>query len=675
MKTLPFLFMILLFPTAFVGSQGQNAISTFKWEKAQSNDLWVTHATTKIFQDQSGTLSTPPQVGQSVTISLAKGGFGAFQVVLSPSQDLTGVTVSTSSFSSGSDILADGSIKLFLEYYVDVREETLYESVNDYQLGLYPDALLPLTEPFSVNANKNQPIWVEILVPSDTPSGTYSGTIEFSGGFIGSVQVTLDVLDFVLPKDTQLYNPAYLDLWELEELTSTVEQADQMAEAYVNFFADRGIIASDTIDAMGVLPSNENGNWDFSDWKDSMDALFTLYSNHFETPVIRVPVNFGEVLGFEVADAATDNSFNTYSQFLKQFRDFIKSSGLTNFQWLVWIDDLDEPNSAEKAWLIAKYALLTHEASDDQVSFHYRIDGTIDWDSPMVQFDLETDTSSWEPLDDKFTAWAAPQEDIEWNPQYLSDANSRQAKVTIYQQAWTALKYPQDEEEYPPDVPKKDYEFPSVPGIVNPALFSRVLPWVVYKYRLAGVNFWAAMAWYNSKTDQLIDPFVDNPALRIRGDVVSQNGDGFLVYPGTLVDEHSSQKDTDLPIPSLRLELFRLGLEDYKYIKLLDETIPNLTDQQNGQTLLDDIKNLITSVTQFERDPTKYDQAIDSIKEFLNSNKADLPSKLKSLNWEFDWQPGSLNNEEVPDEGIPLAYLPFISTLIAIPVIRRKRRT
>ncbi|RMG30410.1 MAG: DUF4091 domain-containing protein [Methanobacteriota archaeon] len=662
---IPFLFILLL-PIVPVQQSNSEPIGIL------AQQIWATHATTKIFQDQSGILSTLPQGNQTVSLSLAKGGFGAFQVVLSPSQALSGITANVGTFSSGNNNLPDKAINLYLEYYVNVREETLFESVNDYQLGLYPDALLPLTEPFDVEGSKNQPIWVEVIIPSDTPAGTYSGSIDFSGGITGSIQVSIQVLDFTIPLKNPLYNPAYLDLWELEQFTSTSKELDQISMDYVEFFAKRGILASDTIDAMGVLPSYDNGQWNFDDWKNSIDPLLSIYSEYFSTPVVRVPVNFGEVLGFEVEEAATDDSFQSYTYFLQQFRDFVVSNGMTDIQWLVWIDDLDEPDTAEKAWLIAKYALLTHEAGNDQVQFHYRVDGTIDWDSPIVQFDLETDTSGWEPLNDKFTAWSAPQEDIEWDTQFINDAIKRNAKVTAYEQAWTALKLPEDEEEYPPGIQKKDYEFPSVAGIVNPALFSRILPWIVYKYNLAGVNFWAAMAWYNSQTDQIIDPYVDSPALRIRGSTVAQNGDGFLVYPGTLVDEHSTQKDTIQPVSSLRLELFRLGIEDYKYIKTLEEA--NLGNQQETQNLIDAAMKLVSSVTQFEREPNEYDRAIGSIKEFLNQNKDSVPSSLQAQNWDFNWQPSPLENEEVPDEGIPIQVWPFLVSFATIVIIRKYRK-
>ncbi len=641
-----------------------------------TSTLWVTHATEKIFQDQSGTMSTTPGTDQSVSLSVAKGGNDAFQVVVSPSSDANDIVASVGSFTSGSSSLPTDSITLYLEYYVNVREETLFESVNDYSLGLYPDALIPLTKAFSVKASKNQPIWVQVDIPDSIPAGEYTGTIDFTGGISGSIQVSINVLDFEVPKDSQLYNPGYADLWQLQSYTDTLDEWHALVKKYVEFFAQRGIILSDTIDALDTLPTFENGKWQFDEWKADMDPLFQIYRDYFNQPVVRVPVNFADTLKFEVVDAAQDDSMEKYSDFLRQFKEYVMGTDLKDFHWLVWIDDLDEPSSDEIAWLIAKYALLTKDASDTDLMFHYRIDGSIDWDSPVVQYDLEADTSKWEPLDDKFTAWAALQEDIEWDKGFLQPAIDRGAKVTIYQQAWTAIELPQDEEELSPDVEQRNYEFPSLPGIVNPALFSRILPWIVLKYNLAGVNFWAVMAWYNSKTGEILDMYEASPALKIRGDTVAQNGDGFLVYPGNLVSEHASQDDVDGPVSSIRLELFRLGIEDYKYLKLLDESLDSLTsDKDEAEGLLNEALNLVKSVTQFDADSKKYDEVLGKIKTFLANHKGDIVQSLAKLNWDFAWNPSPLTNEAPPEEGfVSMVYWAPLTAIATIVYVRKSKR-
>jgi hypothetical protein len=80
---------------------------------------------------------------------------------------------------------------------------------------MYPDGLIPFVDPetgkpgtggtiqaapFSVGAGLNQPIWVDISVPSSAAAGTYTGTVTIdSDQGTASVPVTLQVWNFTLP--------------------------------------------------------------------------------------------------------------------------------------------------------------------------------------------------------------------------------------------------------------------------------------------------------------------------------------------------------------------------------------------------------------------------------------------------------------------------------------------
>ncbi len=627
----------------------------------QSQEVWSAPATEKIFQDRSGNLSTIPRTDNEVSLVSARGGRGFFQVVLSPSTSVTGVTVSVTDLVGSSMSISSSNIEVYLEYYVHVRDTTFYESVLSYELGYYPDALIPLSSSFQIDGNKNQPLWIEVYVPENTVAGSYTGSIKIEGGLSGEVVINLEVLDFTLPSKTQLYNNAAGDYWELSAFTSSQEEYRDLVLRYSKFFAERDITDGNTFDAMGVVPEKDGSKWDMASWFEAMSPLLEQYRQYFDVPVVNVPIDF-EVLGFDLSSASSEDSQAEYMDFLTQFRDYVLSDGsYSDFEWVVWITDLDEPNTADMAWLIAQYALLTMQVNTDSFKFHYRVDGTIDWSSPMVQLDLEADTSGWEPLDDKFTVWTAPQEDIEWDKSFVDSALARGAIVTIYQQAWTAL--PAGDEDIPPNVEDKNYEFPSVAGIVNPAIFSRVLPWVVYRYGLSGINFWAIMAWYNAEKDTQLDMFEASPALTIRDGLTAQNGDGFLVYPGQYISKHTSQADVNGPIPSLRLELLRMGLEDYKYIKLLADG--DFGDSQmEASTLLSQVSDLVKSVTDFDRDPKNYDELMRKIKTFLGEHG--IPS-LTPLDWSIEWSPSPLSNK-TPEDNSPI---PWLGMLVAFPILEK----
>ena len=79
----------------------------------------------------------------------------------------------------------------------------------------------------------------------------------------------------------------------------------------------------------------------------------------------------------------------------------------------------------------------------------------------------------------------------------------------------------------------------------------RIIPWLCWKYDIKGFLYWCVNYWPNA------DPFKDAHNTKWQ-----QNGNGLLFYPGQ-----------DGPVESLRMEVFRDGMQDYEYIHLLFEDL------------------------------------------------------------------------------------------------------
>lgn len=80
----------------------------------------------------------------------------------------------------------------------------------------------------------------------------------------------------------------------------------------------------------------------------------------------------------------------------------------------------------------------------------------------------------------------------------------------------------------------------------------RILFWLQRYYEVQGFLYWSVNAW----TD---DPYTTLPTVWLDSRQRDAYSDGLLLYPGT-----------DGPISSIRLELIREGLEDLKYLNLLE---------------------------------------------------------------------------------------------------------
>ncbi len=183
--------------------------------QAQSGPLvWVARSLQRIGPDDA------PGSNLQAQLSAARGEYESFQIVVRApgSAALSNVNVSVSDLTGpGGAVIPRRNLSLFREQYVYVGTSSPNWSGSNRPLpkGWYPDGLIPFTDPqtgnplsgaqlravpFSLNASKNQPIWVDVLVPRDATPGAYSGTFSVTSNQ-GNVsgQIALTVWSFTLP--------------------------------------------------------------------------------------------------------------------------------------------------------------------------------------------------------------------------------------------------------------------------------------------------------------------------------------------------------------------------------------------------------------------------------------------------------------------------------------------
>jgi len=120
-----------------------------------------------------------------------------------------------------------------------------------------------------------------------------------------------------------------------------------------------------------------------------------------------------------------------------------------------------------------------------------------------------------------------------------------------------------------------------------PAIAHRVIPWMAWKYGASGLLYWSVNYWTG-------DPWKDPATFQ-----KDQNGNGFLFYPAV-----------EGPIPSIRLEILRDGIEDYEYFHMLSNLINQASEQPSvskaelteAKALLSIPESLIKSARDYTRD-------------------------------------------------------------------------
>ena len=151
-------------------------------------EVWAVPSIQKVRPDDPAQSRNAVWDGASRTISLAgaKNEHVPFQVVISmePPKDrvdppASGLFVTASDLIAPAGRIPSSQIKLYFED--DILCQAASSPVGAG--GFWPDALAPLTDPFSMAAAfrqtvKNRPIWIDIITPTDAHTGIYTGTVQ-----------------------------------------------------------------------------------------------------------------------------------------------------------------------------------------------------------------------------------------------------------------------------------------------------------------------------------------------------------------------------------------------------------------------------------------------------------------------------------------------------------------
>ena len=163
----------------------------------------------------------------SYNLSVARNEHEAFQVVVMPDAALTNAQVTVSALQpAGGQGAFNGVVGVWLVGHVDVcaysghpRSDLNIEyppHLVDYT-GWWPDPLLTFMNSCNINANDRVAFWIDVATKANTPAGDYTATVTVSANGISPITVTLavHVWDFALPAKPSLPTAFSTDnLWQ-----------------------------------------------------------------------------------------------------------------------------------------------------------------------------------------------------------------------------------------------------------------------------------------------------------------------------------------------------------------------------------------------------------------------------------------------------------------------------
>jgi len=425
-------------------------------------------------------------------------------------------------------------ISFYLQHYI-----MLYAKSSPIgETGLWPDAIVPIKEPFTMAAQyavvKNRPIWVDVSVPANTPAGVYTGTVTVTqnGKQLEKLNIELRVYGFSLPDTTSLVT--YMNIsknWlsRFYHKDASSEEMDKLTQTYYDFLYSYRMEPwfNDQLEPHVKL----NGDVLQVTFND---ARYDYYMNKLKSKRVLLEAMPGE-LRRVVKDQEFSPAFNTkVKAYLSQVTAYFRKNGWQNR--LVFNSPVDEPNTKEEYEETRLWAKLVHEAAPG-IPF-------LSTESPV------TDNPEWGELRGHVNSFS-----IHGNA--LNHADVKQAIREEQAKGGEMTWYISCDQQYP----QPNY------FIDAPAMDPVMVPWVTAGYEMAGLLYWAANFWTETP-----NPWLDAVTF-ISGYLCSDgyvlNGEGSLLYPGDFVKRYTGQPDVNGPVSSIRFELLREGIEDHDYLSML----------------------------------------------------------------------------------------------------------
>ncbi len=154
--------------------------------------------------------------------------------------------------------------------------------------------------------------------------------------------------------------------------------------------------------------------------------------------------------------------------------------------------------------------------------------------------------------------------------------------------------------------------------IDSDAINLRMWIWMTYQYNLTGILVWQSNHWNRSAgaaPDGMLQNIWEDPMSYKSGYGTPYgsapefgNGDGMFFYPPNRDPNHDKTKYLTGPVPSVRIEILREGLDDYEYMMMLEDCIENA--QAGRKDLVKKAKGLLNfgpdvfvNDTQYIKDP------------------------------------------------------------------------
>jgi len=499
----------------------------------------------------------------AISLQACRNEWEAFQIVIRSESAISNINVTLSDLTGPeSAILASSSARLYREHYINVVDESPGSvTYHERGTGLYPDPLIPFTDPYAeetipigapfiINVAGDEglaTVFIDWFVPEDADPGIYSGTLQVTADYQTTVelQVSIEVWELNIPKERTIatafgFGGNVRDYHGGLDAENTSEDYSEISRRYYQAMHDHRMDPTRT-DTDVQYNFDENGDLLPVDWIAHDAALEPFLSGSLFDD--GVPVTRFDVHRFRPGSGLGGLTEDQYKQAAAAYAQHLVDKGwwdkaytyATDEPWLnggdeTWDQieaDIDRLNEASSLW--ERKTLIT---------------------GPKVER-VGDRVGIWCPVTPMYENWF-----------YTGDSMAGREEYVDHLASGNELWFYVCNANLPPYA---GYDIDT-----NIGYEPRIVKWGTYYEHASGFLYWRMNYWVNN------DPWNTYLNLEEFGDLFARNGDGFLFYPGDHdgtagVDKGSPEWLTlDGPVVSYRMKQIRDGLEDWELFRMAE---------------------------------------------------------------------------------------------------------
>lgn len=515
--------------------------------------------------------------GRTIEVAGPRDSYQSYQVVVRGDQGvLNDVRFSWTDLTNGDsgDVIEASQIELFRQWFVDFEgtdtvrgEPTVVGSrpvpesspTSDTRV---PDPLIPLInpyeggdlgQPFQVSTNQNQPIWVDVHIPKGISAGTYAGTITMtSSQGEDTVPISVQVWDLDLPDMGSVQTMYQFSIDPLSRYHSgTAESPDDywlswsersrlIVKRYEQLAHSHRIDTKQQFVRLAAEGCEPPASWSTFDQSIQSYMDGSYWDDGVPSTILQVALSPGHTDEYTMGAGCSEEQ---YKALASAWADHLKEQGWFD-RAIVFV--LDEPSDEE-------YSLIIREAG-------WMIEADPDWKSKILAT-IQPRSNNTAQLNPALGIYCV-------NPPFYVYADSPDSGLDFsyygrdteysWQQLFDegiALWFYDSNSNTPP--------YPTFATNALDGLEPTMLMWGSWYEHATGSLFWTINYW------DVEDPW--GPSY----ETWRKTGDGVLLYPGHhdgLDAPLGSPPEVELdgPIPSYRLKMIRLGLQDWALFSLAE---------------------------------------------------------------------------------------------------------